>query len=89
MLAPYAAGSASSKLIELLADGHEGVKLSREELDKFCAWIDLGVPFCGDYWEANSWNSEEVAKFEHFRAKRERLAEQERAYIESLSSGGD
>jgi hypothetical protein len=49
VLAPYSAGAATSKLIQLLADGHEGVELSREEMDKLCAWIDLGVPFCGDY----------------------------------------
>ena len=27
-------------------------RLSREELDKIATWIDLGVPFCGDYFEA-------------------------------------
>jgi hypothetical protein len=87
MLAAYSAGSASSKLIQLLADGHEGVELSREEMDKLCAWIDLGVPFCGDYREANSWNSEEVAKYDRYMAKRERLAAEERVFLELVRDG--
>ena len=77
MLPPLSAGSASSELIELLADGHEGVELSREEMDKLCAWIDLGVPFCGDYTEANTWSSEELAKYELYSTKRQRLAAEE------------
>ncbi len=89
MQPPYSAGSASSGLVQLLAKGHEGAILSREEMDKFCAWIDLGVPFCGDYREANSWNDEEVAKYEHFRAKREQLANEERAYFQAHRNGGE
>ncbi|MHB8898780.1 MAG: HzsA-related protein [Thermoguttaceae bacterium] len=89
MLLPRSAGSAASGLVRLLTAGHEGVTLSREEMDKFCAWIDLGVPFCGDYREANSWNADEVATYRHYLEKRERLAEEERASVESLRSGGD
>ncbi len=89
MLPPYSAGSASSRLIQILAEKHEGVALSREEMDKFSAWIDLGVPFCGDYREANSWSEEEVAKYEHYWAKREQLANEERAYVQSVRSGGE
>jgi hypothetical protein len=87
MLAPYSAGSATSKLIALLKGGHEGVELSPEEMDKLCAWIDLGVPFCGDYSEANAWNSDELAKYQHFWTKRKRLAEQDDAFIESRRRG--
>ncbi len=36
LLAPYSAGSAKSKLIQLLTDGHEEVKLSSEEMSKLC-----------------------------------------------------
>ena len=41
MLPPYSACANRSKLIELLDKGHEDVKLSRAELDKLAAWIDL------------------------------------------------
>lgn len=88
MLAPYSAGSASSKVVQLLAEGHEGAELSREEMDKFCAWIDLGVPFCGDYREANAWTPEETAKYDRYLNKRQRLAAEEQASLESLRGGG-
>ena len=35
--------------------------LSREDMDKLCAWIDLVIPFCGDYVEANAWSEAERA----------------------------
>ncbi len=87
MLPPYSAGSAKSNMIQLLADGHEDVILSSEEMNKLCAWIDLSVPFCGDYREANSWNSEEVAKYERYWKKRGRLAEEERVFLEAVRQG--
>ena len=48
-----------SKLIKILTQGHKKVKLSREELDKIRAWINLAVPFCGDYYEAAAWNEKD------------------------------
>ena len=59
MIPPQYGDSTRSKLIALLEEGHEAVALSREEMDKLCAWIDLVVPFCGDYVEANAWNEGE------------------------------
>ncbi|TET96051.1 MAG: hypothetical protein E3J26_01805, partial [Candidatus Zixiibacteriota bacterium] len=70
MLPPYHAGAARSKLITILEQGHEGVKLSREEIDKLACWIDLLVPYCGDYTEANAWTQEELHKYDHFMKKR-------------------
>ena len=84
MLPPYAAGAATSGLIRLLTEGHEGVQLSRKEMDKLCAWLDLGVPFCGDYVESNAWNTEEHAKHEYYRAKREKMGQQDQATVDSL-----
>jgi len=40
-------------------------------------WIDLGVPFCGDYMEANAWTEEEKAKYTHFIEKRRTMEETE------------
>ena len=54
-LPPYFAGAARSELLTLLEKGHKGVKLSREELDKIACWMDLLVPYCGNYREANAW----------------------------------
>jgi hypothetical protein len=45
-------------------------------------WIDLLVPFCGDYMEANRWEPEEVEKYNRFLQKR-----QNRARMEKKRSG--
>ena len=81
MLPPYANGAAKSKLMTLLEEGHKGVKLSREELDKIACWIDLAIPYCGDYVEANAWTPEEMKKYEYYLAKRKTLEEQEQRNI--------
>jgi hypothetical protein len=84
MLPPYYKGAAKSRLITVLEQDHEGVKLSREEMDKIACWIDLVVPFCGDYTEANAWSPEEVRKYEHFMSKRKRMEQIEQENIEAL-----
>ena len=84
MLRPYYAGAARSKLITMLEHGHEGVKLSREEIDKLACWIDLLVPYCGDYTEANAWMQKEMSKYKHFMKKRKRMEEIERKNIKEL-----
>ncbi len=84
MLPPYFAGAARSELISMLQKGHNDVKLSREEMDKLACWIDLLVPFCGDYTEANSWNDKEKAKYTRYQSKRERMEALERENIRAL-----
>jgi hypothetical protein len=51
---PYRTGSSRSPLIKMLESGHHDVVLTKEEHDKLCAWIDLGVPSSGDYKEGLS-----------------------------------
>jgi hypothetical protein len=84
MLPAYYKGAAKSKLLTMLEEGHEDVRLSQEEMDKIACWIDLLVPYCGDYIEANAWTQEEVAMYNHFLKKRERMEEIERKNIEEL-----
>jgi hydrazine synthase alpha subunit-like protein len=88
LLPPYHAGSAKSGLIPLLEEGHEGVELSQKEMDKIACWIDLLVPYCGDYRESNTWTVEEIAEYERRVEKRETSEAEERenirAYLESL-----
>ncbi len=81
LLPPYTTGSGQSELMRLLRQDHEQVVLSQEELDKLSAWIDLSVPFCGDYLEAHAWDDTELAKYRHFLEKRRRLAAAEQAGI--------
>jgi hypothetical protein len=73
MLPPYSAGAATSGLMKLLSDGHKGVHLSREELDKIACWIDLLIPYCGDYRQSNAWTPEELGRYDHFLAKRRQM----------------
>ncbi len=51
MIPPYSHGSSKSPLISLLKSGHEGVRMTREEMDKIACWIDLALPHSGDWTE--------------------------------------
>ncbi len=84
MLPPYIAGSAKSKLITVLEKGHNKVELSNEELDKIKCWIDLLIPFCGDYYEANAWGDRGLEFYNKYQAKREKMEAIERANIEAF-----
>ncbi|MBP7050613.1 MAG: hypothetical protein KBE65_06335 [Phycisphaerae bacterium] len=81
MLPPYDAGAARSRLLSLLVEGHYDVKLAREEVERIACWIDLQVPFCGDYEEANTWDAGDRDKYHHFLEKRRRMEELERQNI--------
>ncbi|MBR5161720.1 MAG: hypothetical protein IKW80_08840, partial [Thermoguttaceae bacterium] len=73
MLKPYHAGSIKSRL-SFQFDGdnpHGDVKLSQEEKDKINAWIDLLVPFCGTYEEANNWDDNDKTIAAYQQAKRD------------------
>jgi hypothetical protein len=73
MKPPYRAGATRSRLFALLqGKGHDKVMMSTEELDKLAAWIDLNIPYCGDYDEANAWNDGDKKLFEKRMAERER-----------------
>ena len=82
-LPPYAAGAARSALFPLLAQGHYGVRLSREELDRLACWIDLLVPYCGDYTEANAWSDADWQKHRRYADKRREMEELERFNLEA------
>ena len=84
MLPPYHAGAARSQLIGMLEKGHYNVNLSKQALDKIACWIDLLVPYCGDYTEANAWSEDEIAKYERFFQKRSRMKQIEHKNIEEL-----
>ncbi|MBN2475953.1 MAG: hypothetical protein JXB62_15180 [Pirellulales bacterium] len=81
MLPPYSRGAATSRLMALLEEGHQGVRLSAEEKEKIACWIDLLVPYCGDYTEASVWSADEQERYARFAAKRKRQEELERANL--------
>ncbi len=48
-LKPYACGSAVSPLMQILKNGHHGVKLPDGDWQALAAWIDCNAPFFGSY----------------------------------------
>lgn len=59
MLPPCVCGSMQSKLMDYLEPSHYGVRLTDAEQRTVACWIDLAVPFCGSYAEANTWTMQE------------------------------
>ena len=99
MLSPYACGSTQSKLMGYLEPAHYGVQLSDAEKRTIACWIDLAVPFCGSYaqanaWEklesrwwrieSNTWNRPQKELYEYFQTKRLLFAQQEMENIKAL-----
>ena len=81
---PYRAGSIRSGLVKTLEKGHKGVKLSGEELDKIRAWIDLNIPFAGEYDESNIWKDEEKALYKARMDERRRNEQIEEKNIQEM-----
>jgi hypothetical protein len=84
MLPPRQRGAAASELITLLKDGHEGTVLNAEELEKIACWLDLLVPYCGDYLEHNTWSKQDLAFYDRYAQKRQRQEQRERQGIRAL-----
>jgi hypothetical protein len=84
LLPPYFAGAAKSSLMRHLEPAHHEVKVTQAEKERVACWIDLCVPFCGSYTEANQWAVEDKVTYLYFEAKRARLAEIEIDNIRKL-----
>ena len=84
LLPPYSRGAATSRLMTLLREGHKDVTLTRQELETIACWIDLLVPFCGDYREANAWSQEDLDLYARAESKRQQLQKAEDAGIRAL-----
>ncbi len=69
-LPPYSSGAAVSPLMKLLRNGHRDAKLTDEDLRILAAWIDLLVPFGGDYYRGAAWTPEQTAYYRYYEGKR-------------------
>ncbi len=49
ILPPYAWGARRSRLVSALKSGHQGVRLTGEEMDRIITWIDMNAPYYGSY----------------------------------------
>ncbi|BDD08196.1 hypothetical protein FUAX_06280 [Fulvitalea axinellae] len=89
ILPPYFRGSATSELTKMLDERHGGVKLSRKEKEIIACWIDLYVPYGGDYEEGNIWNESQRKRYDYYQQKRDKREKEElesiRQYIKDLS----
>lgn len=86
---PYFAGAEKSRLLKLLEQGHHEVALTKVEYEKIAAWMDLLVPFSGDYWEGNDWNPQQKAYYHYYEGKREvSTEEQKREILAYLTKDG-
>jgi hypothetical protein len=72
LIPPYFRGSNKSKLFKNLDAGHCKT-ITPKEIAVLAMWVDLGVPFCGDYKEANLWSEQEMAKYERYYNKRKQF----------------
>ena len=82
MLPPYHTGSCKSPLMKYLEPEHYQVQVSDQEKRTVACWIDLLIPFCGSYTEANSWTPEEKIIYLHYLKKRLVFADLERREIQ-------
>ncbi|MDO4575163.1 MAG: hypothetical protein Q4D98_08105 [Planctomycetia bacterium] len=77
MLPPYHKGSAKSKIMKFFEPEHYDVQVSDVEKRTFACWIDLLVPFCGSYPQANTWTDAEKTEYQYYQDKRRLYAEEE------------
>ena len=84
MLPPYYTGALQSPLIAMLEQGHHEVMLSEQERRTLALWVDLAVPYAGDYAEANAWTPEQQAHYEYHMAKRTAMEQFELENIQAF-----
>jgi len=69
LLPPYFKGSNTSKLFKMLDGGHCKT-ITPPEIARLALWVDLSVPFCENYLEANAWTDAERGKHDRYMNKR-------------------
>ena len=62
-------GSRKSRIFDYLTPDHYGVTLTAKELERIACWIDLCVPYCGSYMEANHWDKIEHTYIQSYRTQ--------------------
>jgi formylglycine-generating enzyme required for sulfatase activity len=73
LLPPREFHADTSKLVQILRDGHHGVRLSPEAWDRLITWIDLNAPFHGTWREVVAANPAKLAAALHGIERRREL----------------
>ena len=74
LLPPLTHGSRISRLFTERLDKGHAQGLTDAEKRTLACWVDLGVPFCGDYEEGAVWSEEERAFWNYYTKKRAEFA---------------
>lgn len=82
LLGPREFEANTSPLVQMLKKGHMGVKLSEEDWDRLITWIDLNVPFAGEWTEAEPIPPAQLVK------RREEIRAEDAAVRAALAQGG-
>ncbi len=85
LLPPYSSGSNKSALFAERLDKGHCKTITAAEIRVLAMWVDLGVPFCADYLEANLWNDAEREKYARYKAKRDRADQEDQATLKRLA----
>jgi len=85
LLPPYSSGSNKSALFTERLDKGHCKTITAAEIRVLAMWVDLGVPFCEDYLEANLWNDAEKEKYARAKAKRDRADQEDQATLKRLA----
>ena len=67
----------------MIDKGHHDAKLDDVEFQKIAAWIDLLVPFAGDYREGGHWSKRDHAYYTYYETKRTIQREEEEASVKA------
>jgi len=81
---PLTVGANTSGLFKHLDSGHCKT-IKPEEIAMLATWVDLAVPFCGDYVEANTWDDTEMKKHLQYKAKRDAADQLDAETLKALS----
>lgn len=86
LLPPNSSGANKSTIFTEQLDKDHCKTISKEEVQRLAMWVDLSVPFCADYVEANIWDEAEKKKYEHFQAKRDRADQEDQETLKRLAN---
>ena len=74
LLPPLKYGSRTSRLFTERLDKEHGKGITDAEKRVLACWVDLCVPFCGDYEEGAAWSEKERAFWDYYTKKRKDFA---------------
>jgi hypothetical protein len=85
LLPPVSKGSNTSALFAERLDKGHCKTISEQEVKTLAMWVDLGVPFCEDYLEADLWSDQDKEKFECGMKKRRRADKEDQETLKRLA----